>query len=103
MAAFPRMHDGEDAYYVTDLSVASFARTLSQTSPPLLRFARGQSANGELQGSVTLPDTGRAVLEGRQDRIAACGIDRWLGGVHLQSDAGNVWRWDPARQKIARS
>ena len=42
-------------------SVASFARTLSQTSPPLLRFAPGQSANGDvLQGSVTLTDTGRA-------------------------------------------
>jgi hypothetical protein len=103
MAAFPRMHNGENAYYVTDLSVASFARTLSQTSPPLLRFAPGQSANGDvLQGSVTLTDTGRAVLEGRQDRITACGIDRWLGGVHLQSDAANVWRWDPARQKITR-
>jgi plastocyanin len=27
--------------------------------------------------------------------IALCGIDRWLGGVHLEG-SGPVWRWDAA-------
>jgi len=101
-AAFPRMHDGEDAYYITDTSIAALAETLSGTSPPLLTLARGPIADGEhLQGSVTLTDTGRAVLAGRHDRIATCGIDRWLGGVHLHSDA-DLWRWDDKRQRITR-
>jgi hypothetical protein len=39
------------------------------------------------------------VLAGQQDRIAACGIDCWLGGVHVHSD---LWRWDDTRQKIAK-
>jgi RNA polymerase sigma factor (sigma-70 family) len=101
--AFPRMHDGEDAYYVTDLSLMSLAEELSRTSPPLLRFAPGQIVDGEvLHGSVVLTDTGRAVLAGQQDRIATCGIDRWLGGVHVQSET-NLWRWDDAHQRITRS
>jgi len=101
--AFPRMHDGEDVYYVTDASMAVLAEDLSRTSPPLLTLAPGPIADGEmLRGSVTLTDTGRAVLAAQQDRIATCGIDRWLGGVHLQSDA-NLWRWDDTRQRIART
>jgi len=101
-AAFPRMHDGEDAYYITDTSIAALAETLSGTSHPLLTLARGPIADGEhLQGSVTLTDTGRSVLVGQHDRIAICGIDRWLGGVHLHSDA-DLWRWDDKRQRITR-
>jgi hypothetical protein len=107
-AAFPRMHADEEVYYVTDMSLATLADTLSRTSPPLLTLARKPVADGELvRGSVTLKDTvtltdiGRAVLAGRQDRVATCGIDRWLGGVHLQGDA-DLWRWDDARHRMTR-
>jgi len=100
--AFLRMHQGEDAYYVTDLSLMSLAHTLSLTSPPLLAFAPRQSADDDrFHESVRLTNTGRAILEGRQDRVATCGIDRWLGGVHLQGDA--VWRWDDLEQKMTTS
>jgi hypothetical protein len=101
--AFPRMHEGEDVYYITDLSLAALAEALSRTTPPLLLFAPGQMAHGDiLKGSVTLTDAGRAVLAARQDRVAMCGMDRWLGGVHVQSGA-EVWRWDDERQRITRS
>ena len=36
-AALPRMHDGEDAYYVTDTALADPVEAMSRTSPPLLR------------------------------------------------------------------
>ena len=81
------MHDGEDAYYITDTSLAELADTLSRTSPPLLTLVSRGRRGERLQESVTLTDSGRAVLAGRQDRIATCGIDRWLGGVHLQGGA----------------
>jgi len=101
-AAFPRMHDGEDAYYITDCSIADLAQALSHASPPLLTFAPGRSADREmLQGSVSLTDMGRDVLAGRRDRIATCGIDRWLGGVHLVGDV-DMWRWDDRRQSMTR-
>ena len=92
--AVPRMHDDEEAYYVTDTSIAELANALSHASPPLLTLAPGKvEGKGWLRGAMTITDTGRAVLAGRRDRIEACGIDRWLGGVHLHG-AEAAWLWD---------
>lgn len=100
--AFPRMHEGEHAYYVTDASLAALAETLSRTSPPLLTLDVSGAAEGHvLRGIVTLTNPGRSVLEGREDRVATCGIDRWLGGVHLRG-TGGIWRWDETLQRIVR-
>jgi hypothetical protein len=101
-AAFPRMHEGEAGYYVTDSSLVSLAEELSRTSPPLLALAQGHgAAAGGLPGSVTLTAAGLAVLAGARDRIASCGIDRWLGGVHLQGKQ-EMWRWDDEGQRVTR-
>ena len=51
------------------------------------------------QWDVSLTDTGRSVLAGEQDYIHLNGIDRWLGGVHLQGDEAR-WRWD--QQKLVQ-
>jgi hypothetical protein len=98
--AFPRMHEGEQAYYVTDSSLAALAHALSCTSPPLVMLDLSRDAEGHvLRGLVALTDTGRSVLAGRLDRVAICGIDRWLGGVHLQR-GGQLWRWDTSRRHV---
>lgn len=100
--AFPRMHDGEQAYYVTDLSLAALAEGLSRTSPPILALDPSPRGNGNVfRSRVTLTDTGRAMLAGQLDRVETCGIDRWLGGVHLQGD-GTMWRWNNAEQTMSR-
>jgi RNA polymerase sigma factor (sigma-70 family) len=97
---FPQMHDGEQVYYVTDASLASLAEALSRTTPPLLTLDTSIVEDRHaLRGRVALTDTGRSVLSGRLDRVTTCGIDRWLGGVHLQSGV-RPWRWDDARQEI---
>jgi hypothetical protein len=102
-AAFRQMHHGESAYYVTDTSLAGLVEELSRTSPPLLMLARGSASNGEgLRGTVLLTDTGCAVLARQLDRVATCGINRWLGGVHLQS-GGTVWRWDDTRHSVTKT
>ena len=102
-AAFPRMQDGEDAYYITDLSFAALVENFSDMTPPLITVAPGERNSGAaLQGSMTLTDIGRAVLSGQRDRVVTFGIDRWLGGVRLRGD-GNVWRWDDKRERIARA
>ena len=99
---FPRMHDDEKAYYVADLELKGLVETLSRTSPPLIAFTPGANDSGKFwRGTVTATDEGREVLAGRRDRVA-CGIDKWLGGVHLQSKAGNVWRWDDERGRVVR-
>jgi hypothetical protein len=99
--AFPRMHEGEHVYYVTDGSLAALAETLSRISPPLLTLDLSGAEEGHvLRGTVALTDTGRLVLAGQLDRVTICGIDRWLGGVHLKS-GGPLWRWDNTRQRVA--
>lgn len=98
--AFPRMYEGERVYHVTGESLATLAETLSRTSPPLLTLDLSATPEGDdLRGVVRLTDTGRSVLSGQYDRVATCGMDRWLGGVHLQS-GGRIWRWDNTRQRI---
>ena len=98
--AFPRMHEGENAYYVTDDSLAELALELARSSPPLLELVEGSGAiETGLRAKVRLTEAGRSVLAGKLDRVAACGIDRWYGGVHLQSPHA-VWRWDDGRQSI---
>jgi DNA-binding HxlR family transcriptional regulator len=102
-AAFRHMHDGETVSYVTDTSLAGLAEELSRSAPPLLTLAPGSAGNDKgLRGTVMLTDTGRAVLARQLDKVATCGIDRWLGGVHLQS-GGTLWRWDDTRQSVTKT
>jgi hypothetical protein len=90
--AFPKMHEGERAHYISDTSLVELADALAATTPPLLTVAR------ERPYSLAITDAGRAVLAGRLDRVT-CGLDRWLGGVHLRTGA-EPWRWDATRQAI---
>jgi hypothetical protein len=102
-AAFPLMHEDEDVYYITDGSLAGLAENLSATSPPLISLTRGSDSAGMLlEGTVTLTDAGGDVLTGRRDRVATCGIDRWLGGVHLHTGS-TIWRWDDDHDRMART
>jgi hypothetical protein len=87
--AFPRVQDGETAFFIADLSLQSLIEGLAAASPPLIVSGRG----------LTLTDTGRAVLAGEIDRVTHCGIDRWLGGVHLEGRCP-TWRWHPETQRI---
>jgi hypothetical protein len=100
-SAFPRMHEGEKAYYVADLELKGLVGTLSRTSPPLVSFAGGETDRDFWRGTVTVTDVGREVLAGRRDRVA-CGLDKWLGGVHLQNDS-QIWRWEGERGHIVRT
>ncbi len=100
LKALPQMHQGEQAYYVTDDSLAAMAETLARTSPPLLRFHAFDGPRGNvLEGVLALMDAGQSALAGRLDRVAVCGIDRWFGGVHLEG-SGPTWRWDDERSAI---
>jgi hypothetical protein len=51
--------------------------------------------------SIALTADGERVLKGKLDRVVFCGIDRWLGGVHLSTAADTpIWRWDVTRRSI---
>lgn len=97
---FPSMHEDERSYYITDGSLDELARSLASTSPQLLSFMREGTTEHPLAAVVAATDAGHAVLDRRLDRVA-CGLDRWIGGVHLQS-GGQLWRWDEAQGAVAR-
>jgi hypothetical protein len=100
---FVQMHQGETAYYITDLSLLSLLREFSRLDPPLISVAGTLLDEDRIpKGTVTITDRGRAVLDGNVDRVATYGIDRWFGGVHLKSD-GIGWRWNGVEQRIVRT
>jgi hypothetical protein len=75
---------------IGDVQYAAALRELT----PLIAIA--DSAETFRQWRVTLTREGVDVLEGRFDGLAARGLDRWLGGVHL-GPGGPGWRWDGVR------
>jgi hypothetical protein len=48
-----------------------------------------------------LTDQGAEVLAGNADHAALNGVDRWLGGVHLEGRAPR-YRWDPVGAEVLR-
>lgn len=93
-ALLSRMHDGEHWYYATDTMLLDRARALASTSPALLTLSGG--GGGGSSATITLTADGRDVLRGAADRVRLCGIDRWLGGVHLRG-GGPLWRWSAGK------
>ena len=83
---FSQLHTRETAFYIADASFLAAVRELSALTPSLL------TTDGAI---VHTTPEGITVLNGHADRVFLCGIDRWLGGVHLEG-RGPVWRWDAA-------
>lgn len=86
-------HKREAAVFMGDLGFLSHMSPLLHRPRPLLKIATGDSTAMTLQDELVLTDDGRRVLDREADRVRLCGIDRWLGGVHLTGH-GPVWRCD---------
>jgi hypothetical protein len=48
---------------------------------------------------ILLTPLGERIFAGQLDRVAAAGIDRWLGGVHLLGRSVR-WRWDEEHRRL---
>lgn len=104
--AFPLAHhQREDAWFLGDTVFYWLLARLAEGPAPLLCRHGGAPAGASLDPAfphtpLQLTPTGRAVLAGEADRIALCGIDRWLGGVHQQGQQAR-WRWDCRHARLA--
>jgi hypothetical protein len=78
---FREFQASEDPVWMGDASFFAVLAGLKTGAEPLVAP----------EGKVTAK--GRAVLDMRDDRVRGNGIDRWLGGVHLQG-TDTPWRWD---------
>jgi hypothetical protein len=91
----------EERVYMGDSSFHRILRELAASPRPLLRLEPATS--GALRAlRVSLTTSGREVLEGRDDWVRIRGIDRWLGGVHLQGPDA-AWRWDGEAGRLVKT
>jgi hypothetical protein len=100
-------HRSEEAVFMGDAPFLCHLGGLLQGPRPLLRASTtspdkanaAPSSTLRLDDQLALTDDGRRVLAGDADRVTLCGIDRWLGGVHLRG-RGAVWRYDHGRHTV---
>jgi hypothetical protein len=90
--AYPRAHHAvEEEIWMGDASFAALVAGLARGPTPLLEYEDGGAAEGE-----------GALLDRRvrcTDAVRVHGIDRWIGGVHLEGRAV-PWRWNRATRRI---
>ena len=97
---FSQMHTHEDAFFIGDLSFWTVLRHLATLQPALIELDVKNGDQTIPSGTIRLTRAGEQVLAGQADRVRLCGIDRWLGGVHVEGPAP-VWRWDRAAGRLA--
>ncbi|HEY6710168.1 MAG TPA: hypothetical protein VJB61_21565 [Actinomycetota bacterium] len=95
---FGRLGEREARPYLGDLFFFGLVARLARARVPLLEL---DPPAGEVGAATRLRPTpaGRRVLRGEADQVALNGIDRWVGGVHLQGPEA-PWRWDEGTESI---
>jgi len=82
----------EPLVFMGDTSFWHMLSGLSDAAHPAITLERqGEKPN---QWQVGLSGTGRQLLAGEVDWVELNGIDRWLGGIHLDSEKGQLFRSD---------
>ena len=84
-----------------DSSVLRVMRELASSPRPLVRLEPAATGS-PYPRAITVTTTGRDVLDGRDDWVRIRGIDRWLGGVHLEGRE-SPWRWYEAGRRLVRT
>ena len=95
-AAFQSAQQMEERVFMGDLSFARSVRGLAAAGVPLVRLEPAGNDTPLTSQSVSLTAFGNAVLAGDADHARVNGVDRWIGGVHLQGREP-LWRWDAER------
>ncbi|MEW6271409.1 MAG: DUF1835 domain-containing protein [Thermodesulfobacteriota bacterium] len=105
--AFVEAQRPEEARFLGDASFALYLERLSAGAPLVLLADGGRVVAPRSPGAhpsfwdatAALTDAGRAALAGARDRVRADGVDRWLGGVHLEGREVR-WRWDADTRRL---
>lgn len=93
-------HEREDAVFLGDTVFAWYLERMSRVPVPLVRWSAGGLIEGPGPGGdqaawwqrkLSLTEAGRAVRAGEENAVALNGIDRWLGGVHLEARPGRPY------------
>jgi hypothetical protein len=100
---FIELMDSEPLFGTGDAGLVESIKRLVDSRDPLLKMAEAVRAGAESskfhRSAFEITQRGQAILAGEEDFIDCCGIDLWLGGVHLK-DGNSIWRWDGQQQKL---
>jgi hypothetical protein len=100
---FPAFARRESVYGFGDAQVYSAIETMMTVRKPLLiQHSRNNWSKDSAQmllASFELTDDGKAVLAGEEDFVTTNGIDKWLGGIHLNGQEA-AWRWDEDTKQL---
>lgn len=91
-------HRAEERVFMGDTVFCWHLRRLARPPVPLLKID-GPPGLGLQDRTLVITEPGRAVLAGELDAVRSRGIDRWLGGVHLEGRHSR-WRWDDLRESL---
>ena len=91
----------EENVFMGDWTLWNYVKRMCEAAEPLLKVENGtrfsiplNEPNAEfLAQRLILTEAGQAVFENEFDAVDLNGIDRWLGGVHLEGKNA-AWRWD---------
>ena len=100
-AVFARISDQEGRPFLGDTTCWSRMSELAGAREPLLAFVDEDDDDDPSGRRLRLTPLGREVLAWEADRVTRSGIDRWIGGVHLE--AGNIWRFDEESGSILKA
>lgn len=101
-------HEREERVYLGDNVFAMYVERLGRPASALLRDSGGHAPQARRPSRddrrfwntpVLLTALGQEVLGGQRDWVSMAGIDRWLGGVHLQGSSPK-WRWDRSGRRL---
>jgi hypothetical protein len=97
-AVFARLGEREARPFLADLFCFRILARLAGGREPLVEL---DPPTGEVTADTRLRLTaaGGRVLRGEADNVALNGVDRWVGGVHLQGPEAR-WRWDEGTEAV---
>lgn len=104
---FENAESREQARFMGDTAFWWYLGELGSGSAPLVSLVNGAAppqpdAPDFAITRLVLTENGRKVLEGSADRVALQGLERWIGGVHLEAP-GSIWRWDRSKLQLTRA
>jgi hypothetical protein len=84
--------------YLGDTWCFDTMQRLAEAPTPLLE-AEPAATRVDRHARLRLTAAGREVLDGERDHAALNGVDRWIGGVHLQGHEP-AWRWHEGTESL---
>ena len=86
----------EESPFMGDTSFWAVLEDFAEEPHPLVHIEGSLTGTGIQAARVDITSAGEAAVRGECDAVELRGIDRWLGGTHLQGKQAD-WRWDARR------